>query len=1014
VRFRVLGDVEARVDGNVVDLGPARQRCVLAALLVDVNRVVSADQLAERVWADQRPHRAHRTLSSYLSRLRRILPDVEIIHRSGGYVLQADPDLVDLHRFRALVADANSLTAYDEALALWRGEAFAGLDTPWFDAMRVTVDRELFEAELGRADVLLAQGEQERELGALIARAEANPLHERAAGQLILALYRGGRQADALDWYQRTRMRLADEYGVDPGPALRELHQQILSEDESLRGAGKARPVPRQLPAPPPCFIGRQEELAELTDALDARARAGGVVGISAIDGTAGVGKTWLALHWAHRNVDQFPDGQLHVNLRGFDPQHEPVSPRVALRGFLDALGADPRSVPEDEEGQAALYRTMVADKRMLFVFDNARDAGQIELLLPGNTTSTVLVTSRNRLTGLRVRGARVLDLGMLDNAEARELLAWHLGAERVAADPAAVDRLVMRCAGLPLALSIVAARAAEHPHIPLEVFAKELADTSARLDALNSADLTTNLRAVFSWSYRALDTVTARVFRLLGVVPGPDFTRSTVVALAGDTAAGQLGALVAANLVEHHEPGRYRFHDLVRLYAAEQAQADPERDEAWARLVQHYASVACALVSRIEPSPIPLDWCHVDGQAEEATAVEIPNLLAALPPAATRGPHPAAWQLVADLRTFCHDRVHRYEWLTVAPTVLDAARAHGEQRVQAMLHHSIGDFHIHTGQRDAGLHHLSEAVRIAHECGWRACEALALADLGAAWEWTGPLAEAVRHTRQAVALFGELGDTAVGNHTLNSLGRQYHLLGELRDAEESFQRALALSERLGLPHRQANDLTDLGSVRRELGSAAEAAELLNRGLQLFRTLGSETGQVRPHIWLSRLHWENGDHLTAHSHGQRALELARDNGARLLEGAALITLADAETGLEEFAEAEKHLAQAREFIDESGFDWHRAEMLIVSARLSARTGQYPAALRDVSEALLLTQRNGFRLVEVSAQLQLTEVHVLGGQTQKAFEEGHQALAMCAQMGHVLGAAHARRLLSTLA
>ncbi|MEW2289340.1 AfsR/SARP family transcriptional regulator [Streptomyces sp. NPDC047841] len=419
VRFGVLGAIAVWADGVPVDVGHARQRWVLGALLADADGAVPADVLVDRVWGADAPDRGRQALYGYVSRLRQVLSGVEadMVRDQGGYRLKVSAGSVDVHRFRGLADQARAMpdpekaaSVWEEALGLWRGSAYTGVDTPWFNAQRDFLDRERLAAQLDLADVRLRLGQHDQVLAELFARAEAHPLDERMAGQLILALYRGGRSADALTHYQDIRRRLAEELGTDPGPALRQLHQQLLTADPALitpaprstTGTGPASAsVPRQLPAPPPFFIGRERELARLDRLLESQAERGGTVVISAIGGTGGIGKTWLALRWAHEQRERFPDGQLYADLRGFSPAEDPVPPEAALRMFLDALGAAPAQIPAHLDAQAALYRTLVADRRLLIVLDNARDTAQVLPLVPGSPHCTVVVTSRHQLGGL-------------------------------------------------------------------------------------------------------------------------------------------------------------------------------------------------------------------------------------------------------------------------------------------------------------------------------------------------------------------------------------------------------------------------------------------------------------------------------------------------------------------------------------------------------------------------------------------------------------------------------------
>ncbi|GHH61352.1 hypothetical protein GCM10017774_87200 [Lentzea cavernae] len=523
MEFRLLGDVEVRVGGEVVDIGHARQRCVLAVLLVEVNRLVPVDVLVDRVWGEHVPQRARNAVAGYVSRLRQVLPDeVRIVGRQGGYVVCADPMSVDLHRFHALVERARvepGETVLGEALGLWRGEPFSTVDTPWLAEVRTALESRRFAALLDRNDLLLERGRHAELLAELEVTAAAFPLDERLAGQLVLALYRSGRQADALLRYEQVRVRLAQELGADPGPALRSLHQRILRADVA---------VPRQLPVPPRSFVGRERELAALDAALAAGHR------IVAVTGPAGVGKTALALHWAHRAADRFPDGQVYVDLRR---TAEPV----------------------------------VAGRRSVVLLDNARDADQVRSLLRAAPGCLVVVTSRDRLTGLvAVDGAQPVPVDLMSAEDSRALLADRLGTR---ADPAAVAEVVSRCAGLPLALTVVAARVA-CTGFGLEEIAAELRDG---LDAFDGGDPATDLRTVFSWSYRALGPEAARLFRLLGLHPGQEISVENAAALLGTRHVRPvLAELTRANLLAERRPGRYFLHGLLHAYAAELSRSAP------------------------------------------------------------------------------------------------------------------------------------------------------------------------------------------------------------------------------------------------------------------------------------------------------------------------------------------------------------------------------------------------------------------------------------------------------
>jgi DNA-binding SARP family transcriptional activator len=605
----LLGEPELRIAGLVVPVPGDKQRLLLTALALRVGQTVNTGELVDRLWGDRPPSTARTTLRAHMKRLRKVLSAANegpvVDTAPGGYRLCVDPTTVDLYRFRQLIGQSRresersfTLKLVDEALGLWRGDALAGLNLPWVEEVRRTLEQERLAAETERIDLALACGQHEVLVAELHARTAAYPLDERAAAQLMLALYRSGRAADALAHFQRIRQRLADDLGIDPEPSLGRLHQRILTADPMLAlsngpvHAGSAEVVvPRQLPLPPRHLAGRTEELAAVDRVGFAEADA---VPILVITGTGGMGKTSLALHWAHQHADRFPDGQLFVDLRGYSAT-EPIPPATAVRGFLEALGVHPGRVPGEIEARTALYRSVVARRRMLIVLDNARDADQVVPLLPGTPSCTVLVTSRNRLSRLvATHGAHPLPVDALPAAASRQELVHRLGAARLAAEPEAVEDLLAHCGGFPLALGILAARAQSATELPLASLADELREAATRLAAFDAG-----LPDVLSWSYRTLTTDQARLFALLGLAPGPDISMPAAASLVGlppSRARTLLRALEDAHLVRQHVAGRYRMHDLVKLYAADRAADDLPADvtvAAQRRLVDFYLHTA-------------------------------------------------------------------------------------------------------------------------------------------------------------------------------------------------------------------------------------------------------------------------------------------------------------------------------------------------------------------------------------------------------------------------------------
>lgn len=884
VEFGLLGDVEVRVDGRVVDVGHARQRCVLAALLVDANRLVPVDALVDRVWGERVPHRARNAVAGYVSRLRQVLPaGVRITGRQGAYVLSVDPLSVDLHRFHRLVERARAepeqaVVLLTEALGLWRGEPFSTLDTPWLTGVRSSLEARRTAALLDRNDLVLEQGRHAELLAELEAMAALLPLDERLAGQLMLALYRSGRQADALLRYEQVRVRLADELGTDPGPALRLLHKQILIADSSLTITTVARPVPRQLPAPPRSFAGRGRELA----ALDAIVDGGHPIVVS---GTAGVGKTALAVQWAHRVAERFADGQLYVNLRGFDPSGAVMAPGEAVRAFLDALGIDPQRIPASVDAQAGLFRSALADKRMLILLDNARDADQIRPLLPGSPGCLVLVTSRDRLAGLvATHGAYPLALDLLSTGEAHRLLVDRLGADRLRAEPEVADEIITRCAGLPIALTIVAARVA-CTGFPLKAIAAEL---RGGLDPFDGGDSATDVRAVFSWSYHALAPAAARLFRLLGLHPGPDVSVAAAASLFGAPPVRPLLAeLTRAHLLTEHQPGRYVFHDLLRAYATEQAalhDSGAERRAAISRLHDHYVHTAHAATRLLSPTrdvitPPSSQTTQLENLTDFAQALawftaEHHVLLAAVEHAAASGLDTHARHLAWALAEFLERRGHWPDLAAVGQVALAAAVRLADPLAQSHAHRYLARASTQLDALDDAHTHLRRSLDVS---GDPVGQALTHRELAYVCERQGRHDQALHHSSQAMELYAAAGHRRGQAGALNAVGWYQALLGDFEKALTSCQAALGLLEPDDLDV-QAPTWDSLGYIHHHRGDHREAIACYERSLDVFRSLGDHYWTADVLIHLGDSHLAAGDGISAGAAWQEALGILEDLG----------------------------------------------------------------------------------------------------------------------------------------
>lgn len=908
VEFRLLGEVEATVDGAPVMIGFGQLRCLLAVLLVEANHIVSVDQLLDRAWRPQRrPHRPRDAVHQRMALVRKALatvPGVTITTHAAGYQLVVDPELVDLHRFQALVKQArgsqdddSAVTLFTQALGLRRGEPLGGVtDTAWVSSVRARLSQQCHAAELDLTDIHLRLGHHATLLAELSDRVERHPLDERLAGQYLLALYRSGRQADALARYEQLRHRLADELGVDPSSPLQQLHQRILhaapdlAVPTSVTEPAVARPVvPRQLPAPPRLFTGRATELALLDATLDERTETSGTVVTAAIGGTGGIGKTWLALHWAHAHLDRFPDGQLHVNLRGFDPTGQPVSPITAVRGFLDSLGVAPAAIPVDLDAQTGLYRSLVAGRRMLIVLDNARDTAQVTPLLPGSPTCTVLVTSRHHLGGLvTAHGARSVDLDVLPEREARQLLARHLGGDRVTAEPEATDELVARCAGLPLALGIVAARATRHPGFPLAVLADELRDRSGRLDALDPGDPQATLRVVLSWSHHALSEAAADAFGLLGLAPGPDIGLAAAASLfaRSDTATqALLNELEDASLVQRHAPGRYRMHDLVRLYATEHHSAG-ERDTALRRVLDFYVHTAQVADHLLDPhrpavrldAPVPGTRPHGPRDMPAAMAwfeAERHNLLAAQQTARTHAWHLAVWQLAWVLANFHVRRGHRHDDRAVWQFAVDAAAHLPDPTAGVRAHRYLGRACTELGCHEDASWHLRQALFLAERHQDAAEQALAHHQLARAWERRGDDSRALEHATRALDLCRTLGRPAWEADALNGVGWHAARLGDYDTARAHCQAALTLHRHHHDVDGEADTLDSLGYIDHHTGHHHRAIDHYRQALTLLRGLGNTYESAATLDRLGHPHVALGQYEQARTVWREAAELYR-------------------------------------------------------------------------------------------------------------------------------------------
>jgi transcriptional regulator with XRE-family HTH domain/tetratricopeptide (TPR) repeat protein len=673
--------------------------------------------------------------------------------------------------------------------------------------------------------------------------------------------------------------------------------EELLAADDTLASLSpETSALPRQLPPVTADFTGRTAELQALTRILDDAVAGGpGTVVISAIGGTAGVGKTALAVLWAHRVAGRFGDGQLYVNLRGFDPSGTPAAPEAVIRGFLDALGVPLQRVPATPEAQAGLYRSLLADRKMLIVLDNARDEQQVRPLLPASPGSLVLVTSRSQLSGLAAAdGARVVTLDVLTRGEAVQLLTARLGTGRAAAEPDAISEIARLCACLPLALAVAAARAAARPGFALAALAAELTDSAGRLDVLDSGDPAASVRAVFSWSSLQLGGESERMFRLLGLHPGPDISVAAAASLAavGEPEARRLLAeLARSHLISERVPSRYAFHDLLRAYAAEQARdatSQHEREAAVGRILDHYLYTAYAGALLLDPAtepalvlamPRPGALAGQPADRRQALAwfeAEHQVLLGAVTLAVGSGFDDHAWQLPWALSSFLQIRGRPEDWAATQRTALAAATRLGNTAAQALASRLLGHACADLGHHDQALGHYASTIALYQELGDLLGEARTQQGLAVLAQLQGRYAEALGHAEQALRLYRAIGDKASEAEALNAVGWYHGLLGDYQQARVTCRQALTLSAEIGHSWTEGNTWDSLGYAEHHLGNLAEAAACYQRALIIFREAGARLDEADALTHLGETRQADGDLARAREAWQQALVILDD------------------------------------------------------------------------------------------------------------------------------------------
>jgi DNA-binding SARP family transcriptional activator/Tfp pilus assembly protein PilF len=955
LRVGVLGPVMAWEGDQELRLGQPRQQAVLGILAMRANRVISRSELVDAVWGHEPPPSAEGGIYTYIAGLRRVIEPGRsargqgriLVSNGAGYVLHLVPGQPDAVAFEQHLARARQLrkggdpagavASLDAALGLWRGTAFAAVPGPFAETERARLAELRWMAAEERADVLLALGRHEEVVPDLTAMVADQPLRERMRGLLMIALYRSGRQAEALRAFGEGKRVLAEELGIDPGLDLTRIHQQITNMDAALnladgadgtahesgtgtvpapRPGGQARPdgpggsggqagagpgqagtwpgapgVPRpaQLPLDPQGFSGRQEELRAMQAILPParRPRAGDSVGVIVVSGTAGVGKTALAVRFGRQAAKRFPDGQLYVNLRGLDPGPPPMEPAEALGFLLIGLGVPPHRFNIVVEERAAMYRSLVDGKRILVVLDNATSAAQVRPLLPGSPGCLVVVTSRNELAGLvAAEGAALITLDVLSHAEAREMLSRRLGRERIAAEPEAADEIIEECARLPLALSIAVGRAAGRAKQPLADLAAELRDAKGRLDALEVGDAATDMRAVLSWSYDQLSEPTARMFRLLGLHPGPDISSPAAASLAGmprAEAAVALRELAQAHMVAEHLPGRYTFHNLLRDYAAdlaERSDSEAELRTAAQRMLDHYLYTALAATQLFNPGRaalrmagpapgvLPAEVTDKD-QAAAWFDAELPVLFAMIGYADAHRFDAHAWQIPWALSSYLNRRGRFRAYAGTQEVALRAAQRLGDPLARAHAHYLRGHALASMDDYEAADPNVRQALDLFRQLGDRTNEAWVLNGLSAMLERQERYPEALAVALDALRMLKAAGHWWTQGNLENSVGWLYAHLGQYEQALNHCQRSLALHRESGYRGGTADALDSLGFVYRSMGDLNQAKAYYRQAIDGYREIGAPFGQGNSLKGFGDVLMAEGDH-----HGAREAYLA--------------------------------------------------------------------------------------------------------------------------------------------
>lgn len=1014
---------------------------MLAILLWALGQPVSADSLVDRVWGDNPPPKARGSLYSYIARLRGRLQHAEgsgmarLVSGSGSYTLQADPESVDLHRFRRLRAQARAIgdsgdqdqafLLLRDADRLWQGEPLAGLSGNWVSRARASLEDERLAAALDRVAAGLRLGHHAdlvREIADLVAE---HPFVETLVGYLMVALHRCGRQAEALQTYRQARQRLVDELGTDPGPGLRDLHQRILRGDPELA----ARPAvgwsaqtgpPDNLPRDIPNFTGRAAEMRILIDTITATTTKTAVV-IEAIDGMAGVGKSTFAVHAAHQLRARFPDAQLHLDLHAHDASRGPLDPASGLDALLRLLGVTAERMPATLAERAALWRTQLAHRRALVVLDDAASPEQVGPLLPGAPGCLVMITSRRRFPGLA--GVHSLSLDVLSGDDAAALFTSIAGPQR-AADTAAVAEITRLCGYLPLAIHLVASRLSHRPAWGVADLARRLSLAGDRVGEIHTENPEIGLS--FEVSYQGLTSDQQYLFRRMSLHPGPGFTTSVAAAATAASLAASgrcIDVLLDHHLLEEPARGRFRFHDLIAAYARDLAMRhdpEPERHLAVRRILDYYLATADQADRILYPHRDRLDVvvAHpaVDvsrlaraDEAREWLDAELANLLSAARHAAEHQFPEHAALLPHVLAKFLQTQGHWEKALAAHGWAIRAWRALGDPRGEARALTDLGFILTRTGRYADALRQEHEALAISRACNYRRGEADALDHIGIVYWQSSRFRDALACHEHALTIWREVGDLHGQADALAHSAVSLWHIGSYGEAMRRFEQALAIYRDVADRQGEAKTLNNIADVQERLGAYDDALLHYQQALAVAQEVGDRQGEAVLLNNMGNVYQRLGRYAESLTGYRKALAIYRDIGDRRCEADALNNIGAAFQRTHHYGEAVIHHQKALVVAHELAEPYQEARSLCHLGNAHLHSGRYDSALDDYRAALELSRQIGDPYQEGLALDGMGNVllHTKGGPP--ARDRWRQALAVFERIGVPEAAAVRTRL-----